>query len=219
METFGVIFYWRKNNMRLNVLKSGINSILAGIMIAIGTLVFINSPNPIAGALLFSIGLLSILYFKFELYTGKIGYIRKFSEIPSLLIIILGNFIGCCILFAAAPLIGSTMFQLKLQFPWYTVLLKAILCGILIYIAVDQFKQDHAWITLLAVPAFILGGCEHCIADFCFMVLTRTFTLEAFGFLGLVILGNTIGSLLFSLVIEKREKICYNIENKYKENS
>ncbi len=192
------------------MVKLAINSILAGIMIAIGSLVYINTDNPIAGALLFSLGLLVIMYFKFDLYTGKIGYFRKITEVPSLIIIILGNFIGCCILWAATPLIDNTLIITKLSYPWYTILLKAMLCGILIYIAVEQYKQGRTWITLLAIPAFILGGFEHCIADFCFMILTRTFTLEAFGFLALVVLGNTLGSILFSLLLEIRENICYN---------
>lgn len=166
---------------------------------------YINAPNPIAGAFLFSIGLLTILLYQFELYTGKIGYFRNFSEFHRLLIILLFNLIGCCILFmfpvAAAPVLSA-----KLQFPWYTVLGKSILCGILVYISVDQFKKGQSWVTLIGVPAFILLGGEHCIADFCYMILTRSFSLEAFGFLALVILGNSIGSLLFSILINLRNK-------------
>ena len=182
-----------------------IKSILAGLMIAIGALAYVNTPNSIIGAFLFSIGLLTILFMNLNLYTGKIGYIRKISSIPSLLIILLANFIGCCILFIV-PSADSAIMNLKLQIPWYYVLGKSFFCGILVYIAVDQFKQNRAWVTLIAVPAFILSGCEHCIADFCYMILTRTFTWQSLLFLLLVVIGNSIGALAFSLIGEYANK-------------
>ena len=47
-------------------------SILAGLMIAIGAALFLILSGPL-GAFFFSIGLLTILYFKFSLFTGKAG--------------------------------------------------------------------------------------------------------------------------------------------------
>lgn len=47
-------------------------SILAGMMIAIGGIINL-SIGGIAGALLFSMGLLTILTLRFELFTGKAG--------------------------------------------------------------------------------------------------------------------------------------------------
>lgn len=174
-------------------------------MIAIGALVYINTSNPIAGSFFFSIGLIGILYYNFELYTGKIGYLQKLGNIPRLLLILFFNFIGCCILFlfpcAAAPIISA-----KLAFPWYTVLGKSILCGILVYISVDQFKKGQSWVTLIGVPAFILLGGEHCIADFCYMILTRSFSFQSILFLLLVVIGNSIGSILFAKLTNLKDK-------------
>ena len=48
------------------------NSILAGIMISIGAALYLVIGG-IPGAILFSIGLLTILYFQFHLFTGKAG--------------------------------------------------------------------------------------------------------------------------------------------------
>lgn len=180
-------------------MKNFIKGILAGLMIAIGALVYVNTPNPIAGAFFFSTGLLIILLMNFNLYTGKIGYIRKVRELSSLLLIFVANLIGCCFLFIM-PRANATFMQLKLQVPWYSVLGKSFLCGILVYVAVDQFKAGRTWFPLLAIPAFILAGCEHCIADFCYMILTRTFTWQSLLFLLLVTIGNSIGALSFSLV-------------------
>lgn len=49
------------------------NSILGGVMIAIASYIYLQIGG-IAGAFLFSIGLLSILNMDFKLYTGAIGF-------------------------------------------------------------------------------------------------------------------------------------------------
>ena len=76
-------------------MKTFINSIWGGIMISIGAMIYLNCPNKVVGAFLFSIGLITIMIFKFKLYTGEIGYIRRLSEIPYILTVLIGNFIGC----------------------------------------------------------------------------------------------------------------------------
>lgn len=192
-----------------------IKSILAGVMIAIGSLVYVNASNPIAGAFFFSIGLIIILLMNFNLYTGKIGYIRKIENFPSLLLIFLANLIGCCILFIVPKANADFMIQ-KISIEWYYVLGKAFICGVLVYIAVDQFKKGRIWITLLAIPAFIIAKCEHCIADFCYMILTRTFTWKSILFLLLVTIGNSIGALSFSILGEyTQNELCKNKQNRY----
>ena len=47
-------------------------SIIAGIMIGIGGLVNL-SIGGVAGAIVFSVGLLTIIYYQFALFTGKAG--------------------------------------------------------------------------------------------------------------------------------------------------
>ena len=78
-------------------MKCFLKSILAGLMIAIGGTIFLSVQNKVVGASLFSIGLIGILVYNFNLYTGKIGYlITNFNlkYIKELFIILLGNFIG-----------------------------------------------------------------------------------------------------------------------------
>ena len=50
-------------------MKTFINSIWGGIMISIGSMIYLNCPNKIVGAFLFSIGLITIMIFQFKLYT------------------------------------------------------------------------------------------------------------------------------------------------------
>lgn len=183
-----------------------IKSILAGICIAIGALIFLNVGG-ILGAFMFSIGLFTILQFGFNLYTGKVAYITtKPKDIRNIILIFIGNIIGCCIMFmfpaAAGPLVAA-----KLAQPAVAVLFKAILCGILIYIAVEGFKKGNQLITLLAIPTFILCGAEHSIADVCFIIAANMITLEAIGFVCLVALGNAIGSIIIHHLIDLSEKI------------
>ncbi len=44
-------------------------------MIAIGGTIFLSAENKVVGASLFSIGLIAVCVYGFNLYTGKIGYL------------------------------------------------------------------------------------------------------------------------------------------------
>ena len=89
-----------KNKLKNIDYKKHLNNLLkgifAGIMIGIGGIVFLSLENKIVGALLFSIGLLTICMYGMNLYTGKIGYIliNKPLYLIELFISLIGNFIG-----------------------------------------------------------------------------------------------------------------------------
>lgn len=181
-------------------------SILAGICIAIGALIYLNVGG-ILGAFLFSIGLFTILHFGFNLYTGKVAYMTTNpKDIRNILIILMGNIIGCCFLFAFPTAAAGSIVAAKLAQSVAAVLFKSILCGILIYIAVEGFKGGNQLITLLAIPTFILCGAEHSIANICFMIAASCFSLEALIFICIVIIGNAIGSILFHRLVDFSKK-------------
>ena len=72
-------------------------SIVAGMMIAIGGIIFLTLSG-LEGALLFSMSLLTILCLKLELFTGKAGLLATREIKPGkLLEIWIGNFIGTAI--------------------------------------------------------------------------------------------------------------------------
>ena len=185
------------------ILEIILKSIGATVMIGIGCLIYINQPNPI-GAFFFSIGLLGVFYFGLNLFTGKIGFVRTKTDIIYALLIFAANILGA-VLFFIIPQITFD-FAAKLANPWYLILFKGFICGILIYLCVDQYRGGRPWITLIGVPAFILSGSEHCIADMIYLVLTRSFTFEAFSFIILVAIGNALGSLSFSFLQEINNK-------------
>ena len=182
------------------ILEIIFKSIGATVMIGIGCLIYINQPNPI-GAFLFSIGLLGVFYFDLNLFTGKVGYVRTKKDIFNILLIFIVNILAAALFFIVPHVTFD--FAAKLANPWYLILFKGFICGILIYLCVNEYRGGRPWVTLIGVPAFILSGAEHCIADIIYLVLTRSFTPAAFSFIGLVSLGNAAGSLTFSLFEKK----------------
>lgn len=191
-----------------------IKSIFAGIMIGIAGTVYLRVDNNIVGALLFSIGLLVICMYGMNLYTGKIGYIliNKLNYIYELLITILGNFIGT---FLVARLVLLTRFKsvsdkavdlvnLKLNDNLFSIFILSVLCGILMYIAVNNYKKINNEIgkyscIFMCVMVFILSGFEHSIANMYYISVANLLSLKSLLYIFIMILGNSVGSILIAL--------------------
>lgn len=191
-----------------------IKSIFAGIMIGIAGTVYLRVDNNIVGAFLFSIGLLVICMYGMNLYTGKIGYIliNKLNYIYELLITILGNFIGT---FLVARLVLLTRFKsvsdkavdlvnLKLNDNLFSIFILAVLCGILMYIAVNNYKKINNEIgkyscIFMCVMVFILSGFEHSIANMYYISVANLLSLKSLLYILIMILGNSVGSVLIAL--------------------
>ena len=195
----------------MKILRTCIDSIFAGAMIAIGAVIYLNCPNRIVGAFLFSIGLIVIMEFEFNLYTGKVGFARTFKDSLRLVLIFTTNAIGCSLIYLLPTNDAINIWAGRLDYPLYVVFAKAVVCGILIYVCVHQHKTNSREVsimtTLVAIPAFILCGAEHSIADICFMLAARGFTLKGAIFILVVALGNAAGSLMLSVWVQcRREK-------------
>jgi len=184
----------------MNILKILISSILAGILISIGGMACILSEFKFIGALIFSVGLFGIMTYKLSLYTGKIGYVLENPPmfLLDVIVTLVGNFIGCLMMGLAFPLDQAIVAcEARLEVADLTVLFKGICCGILVFIAVDQFKTKKNYLALfVCIPAFILAGFEHSIADMFFFSSAGMFNIDTLMFLSIVILGNAIGCLL-----------------------
>lgn len=180
-----------------------VKSISAGIMISIGGMVFLSCDNRYVGALLFSTGLISVVLFGFNLYTGRIGYVLKNDRVffTDTLLSILGNAIGCLIGLLRSPIgnVAKTCSD-KLAKPLPQVFIDAVFCGILIYVCVEIYKKHSKLIGIVfCIPTFILCGFEHSVADMFYLINARVFTPYALLFVVIVILGNALGGLLFPL--------------------
>ena len=196
-------------------MKHLIKSILAGIMIGIGATVYLSLENKIVGSLSFSIGLFIILTKELNLFTGKIGYIfnNGLSYVKEVVITLIGNFLGTFLVGSVlrCSRISNVIAQeseqictIKLNDNLVSIFILSIFCGILMYLAVNGYKESkdnfakYAGV-FLGVSVFILCGFEHCIANMYYFTIAGMWTLKTIGYLGIMILGNSIGGTFFPL--------------------
>lgn len=184
-----------------------INGIFAGIIISIGGAVYLSCDNKYVGAVLFSVALLCICYQGYSLYTGKICYIPQKhgkEEFSVLFTGLLGNVLATTVcgyaLRYAIPKIGEAALNscnAKLEQAFFQTFLRAVFCGILIFLAVDIFKKFKTPVGIVfCIPVFILSGFEHSVADMFYFAASGIVSLKAFTFIWIVILGNTVGGML-----------------------
>ena len=185
-----------------NIFNLITKSILAGLLISLAGIVYLNCPDKIVGSLLFSLGLISVILLEANLFTGKIGYVNSKRSILDSLLILVFNLVAATIVGliyrcgsdAAASIAGSKLSIFSES--WWLTGLKSIGCGAAIYLAVDGYKKSKSLIpVILGVMTFILAGWNHCIAD-CFYMAAGSSSVLAIPYLLVVIVGNSIGSLL-----------------------
>lgn len=185
----------------------------AGITIGIGGAVYLTLENRVIGAVLFGVGLYTIVLNGLFLYTGKVGYLisakDKKAYILQLIFTWLGNFAGTAL--AAAAISATRIRNLrrtaevicktKLADTPHSILILAVFCGILMYVAVDGFcEKGNPLILFFCVTVFILCGFEHCIANMFYFSLAGEWSLRAVIYLLLMTLGNSVGGILLPLV-------------------
>lgn len=182
-------------------------AVLAGLTIAIGGITFLAIDNSFVGSVMFSFGLLTILYKGWNLYTGKVGYATKLSLVPPLLITLLGNLVGLTIGAVIYRATGikldrlTAMCEKKLNNEWWKILLLAIMCGVMMYLAVSLFKSTkNPLMVIMPISIFIVCGFEHSMASYFFLLSYLGTNLDArfFAYIGIMIIGNAIGSLAFA---------------------
>lgn len=202
------------------MLKTLRSSIFAGIYIGTAGFGFLASGiqsetfGPLVGAILFSLGLLSVVGYKLKLYTGTAGFIQK-NEVGNLFFILFGNILGCLCLGLISRI--STMdiqgaAQKVLEFRLETGAIRCgllgIPCGFLMTTAVRFAREKHYIPLLLAVPLFIVCGFTHCVADAFYytcvpVAFLKAHALQVIGVYVCIVLGNLIGCNLYRIVLAK----------------
>lgn len=196
---------------RLNVF---IFAILAGISIAIGGVAFLSIESKVVGALVFSLGLFTVLTHGLNLFTGKVAYaFEKDKDFNlNLPIIWVGNLIGACAVggvIQATRLTSvleraATVSAAKLDDSMLSLFILGIFCNILIYIAVDGYNNNpHEFGKYLAivfgVVGFIVCGFEHCVADMFYFTAGSAWSADAFLRIIVITLGNCVGGWILPL--------------------
>ena len=185
----------------------------AGITIGIGGAVYLTLENKVIGAVLFGVGLYTIVLNGLFLYTGKVGDLisakDKKAYILQLIFTWTGNLAGTALAAAAisATRIGNlgrtaeVICKTKLADTPHSILILAVFCGILMYVAVEGFREKgNPLILFFCVTVFILCGFEHCIANMFYFSLAGAWSLRAVIYLLLMTLGNSVGGILLPLV-------------------
>lgn len=198
-------------------LKIFVDAILAGLFISIGGVVFLSVDNKLVGSILFAVGLFGICTMKFNLYTGKVCYLfeNKISYLLDLLIIWLGNFVGTFLtgnilkltrIYPTLQEKAQMLVKVKLQDEPISVFILAIMCDILIYLAVEGYKNNPHELgkylsILFGVVVFIMCGFEHCVANMFYISVGDMWTwAHAIEHIIIVTIGNSVGGILIPLL-------------------
>lgn len=210
-----------KLNIEKRLLWNSLNALISGLLggsaFAIGTTAFLSVSNKNVGSAIFSLGLLIIFAYGFGFYTSKIGYIFKSTKEQNLMLIPiwLGNLLGAL---AVGSLMNFTRSKIsytlttrasqlcsqKLSDSIIGILILSVLCGALMFIATDNFKNaknniQKYGIVVLSSMVFLLCGFEHFVSNAFLFVVAGSFTVKAMWYLIIMTLGNTIGALIIPL--------------------
>ncbi len=196
-------------------LNEMLKAILAGIYIGVAGTVYLSVEDHVVGAFLFSFGLLVIVNRGYFLYTGKIGYLIPYHKgyLKIILNTLIGNLFGILLVAMIVRIsgltevisTGSDLYSFKIDNLWYETFGLSILCGMMMYVAVDSFqtvKNDISKVVILvfAVMVFILSKFEHSIANMLYLFLSSTISLKGILYLILMIIGNAFGAIFLRLL-------------------
>lgn len=180
----------------------------AAILIALGDYALLKLGNPI-GPIIFAFGLLGVCTMGQNLFTGKCGfYIQDRIPTRDLFIILLCNLIagylmGVCFSFCDSEVVSNAITKVNSWDISFAFFLKSVLCGTIMYIAVNMYKKETPLGIIFGIPLFIFCGFQHCIANVITLGVARSFHWS----LLICIVGNFLGSIImwyFSHDMEKK---------------
>lgn len=202
--------------------ESLLKSVMAGICIGIGGIVYLSVENKVVGAALFATGLFTVCTMGYHLYTGKACYLLDSPNKGRYLIwlaqVWAGNLIGTVLVGYAMRLTRSgpalaekaqALCQTKLGDSLLSIFILAIFCNIMIYIGVESYRSNPHPVgkylgILLGIMVFILSGFEHCVANMFYFSVANAWSLTAVGYLLVMTVGNLVGAVLPEAV----KKLC-----------
>ncbi len=210
----------------MKILRNIVNGLLAGILISIGGSVFLacygdgSLVSRTIGSVFFSVALLCICYKGYSLFTGKVGFIPEKHDANAFSVLLwglVGNalatiLLGLALRYAVPNLAGAaeTVCTARLTQDWWQTLVRGIFCGFLMYLAVSIYRDKSSIAAILyCVPAFMLAGFEHSIANMFYFGAAGMVNLDSAIYLAVVVLGNSIGGMLLpalSMIVNPPQK-------------
>ena len=200
-----------------DIRKTLLRSICAGASIALGGTVYLSCENKAVGAMLFSVGLITVLVFGFDLFTGKACNEAYIKSPLALTLIWIGNLIGAVVfglMSSVHPSLleaASKLAVAKFDKPFYVIIVDGIVCEFCIALAVRGYAKAESFgkflIVVFGVMTFILCGAEHVVADMFYFACARTTDIvSTIIFLLWTTLGNTAGGIIWWLAEKATSK-------------
>ena len=190
----------------MDKMRMFVKAIYAGFAIGIGGIIYLSVDNKVLASLFFSFGLSTIVTQGFNLYTGKIGFVKEWREMPDMMLILAGNFMGTFIaaMLAKAANLGIDSTQMvhnKLDNSLIHVFLLSVFCGVMMYLAIDNYnKSKNIVFVIAAVMIFILSGFEHSIANMFYFEIAHAYSLKSLLYILVMAAGNGVGAKIFGLM-------------------
>jgi len=186
-------------------------ALMAGMIIgiaALGNVVSITGGSTIFGAILFCVGLVTILFERFKLVTGNFGNaLQGRVSWRDMLAMFIWNVIGVIIIAllrkidtgfeSLVPTLEKLVAAREARGWWRTILAGAG-TGFLIQVAVENYKNNKsAWGIMLPTAMFVFLGWNHCIADIFYYVLAGS--CKDILLVLMAALGNFIGATVVTI--------------------
>ena len=168
----------------------------ASLLIGLGDFVLLKIGEPL-GPFIFAFGLLGVCVLGLNLFTGKCGFlVEDRIKILDLAIILIANLvfgyaIGVIFSLFDAAIVGAAEakvanWDMSLEF-----FLRSVMCGVIMYLAVELYRRGTKLGILLGVPLFIFCGFQHSIAN----VITMGVAVEFSWTILLCAAGNFVGAI------------------------
>ncbi len=188
-------------------------------------------PKKIGGGLCFCLGLSLVVLCGAELFTGNVlmviallsKKIKAVSVLKNWAVVLLGNLVGSLLIAflvcganipnidVGGTTIGDNMVSIatsKIGLDWSVIFLRAILCNILVCLAVyisyaSRTVVDKVVGIFLPIAGFVTCGFEHCIANMFFLPMGMLCDASQVSFSGILwnlsasIPGNIVGGAIF----------------------
>ena len=240
--------------MCCEVMTICLKGLLAGVSIGLGGLLFtltkwgtyeLNSyfttddwtqPGQIVGSCVFSVGLMTVCWFKLMLFTGKVGLMFESRQetfyYVSLLIMLITNICGavCMGLLSAwifsrfktykevVLLIANSKAKYDDSNDYLKCCMNALCCGVCVHLGVRGFANcetsyERFVVLLWFVLIFVYNGFEHCIANSFYFACAHAINREVFLNVALAICGNWLGTLPTCIITSKLTAASTNTTN------
>ena len=103
--------------------------------------------------------------------------------------------------------LASALIVAKIDNNIVTTLISSVMCGVLIFLAVDYYKKFSSIIGIVfAIPIFVLCGFDHAVADAFYVGVASEINEIPVLFLLTVAVGNIAGSTLMMFLLYLSER-------------